>query len=634
MTRMMNKNYRALSWWIEWADLELGNPGNHDKIRCRADSFAEASADTAVIFGTHFRWDFLPYWHIVHDYLAEVASALNERGIVLFDHHSATLTHRFNSPGETREAMLNMSHHLPWAPSPEAAADWKFNGEFLNSWRCIDARTGQPAAIPQYYAQQFCINHPGFRAAYCEYLKRLLSESGISGLMCDDMIYFGGFYTCACEHCRRKLSFELPESSDVSFWGNWGDSRWIEYLTMRRHSIGEFISMVKAALPKDFPLMSCCTSGAFGGNNYSAQSIHEFARGDNLINLEICGDNPASVPVRLAGGSYQAGAAKKYQLSVIAIGYGFFPDSAGHLWALNHMTGFSTWFSTLNGRLGLSKEILAALPGDAAPIAGAFKFEKEHPELFTEPLEYECAVYFSEKTKTDSYFGVCEEGATKDYRDLIRILFSTGIRAETVFDFPEDAGQCPCVVMPSAAVLSEDEQSAMKRYLTSGGVILRFGPESPALFPVRPERDFESLEWLRKQTFDCYNPADEWRELHPGMWYNPSRNPKDLLSMLRLKMRQDLPKTDAPGFAVSIRKHSIHLLAFEYDLEIDEELEAKRKQHSHVRLIREAKPKNCAREIRCSVPVKKVYCPLGGNARIEAEEVILEGNPMYIIMEI
>ena len=628
------QHFRAVSWWVEWADLELGNPGIYDKIQRRADSFADAAVDTAIIFGTHFRWDFLPYWHILHAYFQDVSQALKERNIVLFDHHSATLTHRFKSAAETRQGMMNMIHHLPWAPSPEAAADWKFNGEYLDSWRIIDARTGQPAAIPQYYAQQFCINHPGFRAAYAKYLKQLLSETSIAGLMCDDMIYFGGFYHCACEHCRKKLSFKLPETSDASFWGNWGDARWLEYLAMRRNSVGEFLENVKAFLPEGFPLMSCCTSGAYGGNNHCAQSIHEFVRGDNIINLEICGDNPGNVPDRLAAGSYQAAASRKYGLPVIAIGYGFFPDSAGHLWALNHMTGYSTWFSTLKGRLGLSRDLLARLPDEAAPISAAFQFEKEHPELFAGSLQYECAVYFSEKTKTDSYFGACEPGATRDYRDLIRMLFSAGIRAETIFDFPDNAEDLPCVLMPSVILLSEAEKAAMKRYLKSGGTILRFGPDSPAQFPTRPEKDFESLKWLCGESFDFYNSADEWKELEFGLWYNQARNPHDLLDMLRANMKQTLPQVDARGFAVSVREKSIHLLALEYDLVIDEKLESLRRQHSHVRLIREAKPKNCASVISCSVPVKKVYCPLGGNARLEAGNVILERNPMFIIMEI
>ena len=188
--------------------------------------------------------------------------------------------------------------------------------------------------------------------------------------------------------------------------------------------------------------------------------------------------------------------------------------------------------------------------------------------------------------------------------------------------------------MPSAALLTAEEQAAMDKYLASGGVILRYGPDDLTGFPVCPEKDFESLEWLRKQTFDFYDPADEWRELERGLWYNPARNPHDLPTVLRSKMRRDLPQVEASGFSVSVRKSSIHLLAMEYDLEIDEKLEALRRQHSHVRLIREAKPKNCANEIRCSVPVEKVYCPLGGSARIESGKVVLEGNPMYVILEI
>ena len=80
---------RALSWWISWGDLEIGNSGIRDKILCRADEFAKSNADTAVLFGAHFRWDFLPYWDALHWYLRQTADALHERGIKLFDHVSS-----------------------------------------------------------------------------------------------------------------------------------------------------------------------------------------------------------------------------------------------------------------------------------------------------------------------------------------------------------------------------------------------------------------------------------------------------------------------------------------------------------------------------------------------------------------
>ncbi|MEI3004777.1 MAG: hypothetical protein V8T87_09160 [Victivallales bacterium] len=44
-------------------------------------------------------------------------------------------------------------------------------------------------------------------------------------LMCDDMVYFGGFCTCSCPCCRARLGFELPPAHDTTFWGDWGNSR-------------------------------------------------------------------------------------------------------------------------------------------------------------------------------------------------------------------------------------------------------------------------------------------------------------------------------------------------------------------------------------------------------------------------
>ena len=151
---------RALSWWVSWSDLEIGNNGIRDKILYRADEFARVNADTAVIFGAHFRWDFLPYWNTLHWYFRQTADALHERGIKLFDHHSATLTHRYDTPDELQKLMFTFMHHLPLVPSRETAAAWEFNGQKLDSWRMIDAATGKTAKIKQYSAEQFCMNHP------------------------------------------------------------------------------------------------------------------------------------------------------------------------------------------------------------------------------------------------------------------------------------------------------------------------------------------------------------------------------------------------------------------------------------------------------------------------------------------
>lgn len=620
---------RALSWWVSWKDLEIGNNGVFDDIQRRADSFAAANADTAIIFGAHFRWDYLPYWDILHYYIREVAQALDERGLQLFDHHSCTLTHRYSRPEDLRPLMFRYMRHLPLVPSGEAVSSWQYNGEFINSWRTLDARTGQPMQVKQYSAEEYCINNPGFRAAYRRYLSRLLAETGIRGLMCDDMIWFGGFYQCACPCCRARLSFRLPAADDAGFWLNWSNPRWTEYLRMRRESVGEFVEYVKESLPEKFPLMSCCTSGAYGGNNYNAQSAHEFLRGDNRLNMEICGDEPGNVCEHLASGSYHAGISRMYQVPVTAIGYGFFPDSAEHLWALNHMNGFSTWFSTLKGNLGLTHEQLAQLPDDAAPASRAFAFEKEHPELFAGEQRSVCAVYFSETTKTDSYFGACETGSTLDYRSFMFRLCKAGIPAETIFVFPENAADIPCVFLPSAPVMTAQERESMEKYLSAGGYVFAFGPDDLTTFPAHPDSRPEDLHWLTHQDFP-YEGRDEWREVRKGFFRNPSRTPSGIREIIAAHGRK-IPGIKAEGYAVALRGNTAHLLALDYEIRLHP-LDSLRKQRSSVSLTESAKPRNCGSVISAEKPMKLVYCPLGGEAVMAGNEIRLSGNPMYVII--
>lgn len=81
-----NRTLRMVSWWIRWDDLNWPSPDNMDRIRRRADEMVEAAVSTATVFGAHFRWDFLPYWEILHDYMATVAEELHNRGIQFWDH--------------------------------------------------------------------------------------------------------------------------------------------------------------------------------------------------------------------------------------------------------------------------------------------------------------------------------------------------------------------------------------------------------------------------------------------------------------------------------------------------------------------------------------------------------------------
>ena len=157
---------RMASWWITWEDLNWPDHDNLDKIKARAEGLAKADVTAAMIFGTHFRWDYLPYFTILHDYLATVAEELHKNGVKLYDHHSVNLIHRYRTREEMRHVMLDSGPHLPFSPSWEAAATWEYKGKRLNDWRMIDVKTGQPMYFTQYTGEGFCHRNPEYQEAY------------------------------------------------------------------------------------------------------------------------------------------------------------------------------------------------------------------------------------------------------------------------------------------------------------------------------------------------------------------------------------------------------------------------------------------------------------------------------------
>src|ERR1019366_2604977 len=133
--------YRAVSWWLTWEDLTWPNPELMDKIRRRADHCAASGVNCCVIFGAHFRWDFMPLWGCLHDELRFIADELHQRKILLFDHHSSMLTHRPRNREEALNIWERNRHHVPFYPSREEAAVRQFNGSLVNDWRMLDVKT-------------------------------------------------------------------------------------------------------------------------------------------------------------------------------------------------------------------------------------------------------------------------------------------------------------------------------------------------------------------------------------------------------------------------------------------------------------------------------------------------------------
>ena len=472
--------YRAASWWLTPEDLTWPSDELMEKIRRRADRCLANGVNCCLVFGVHLRWDFLPVWGRIHDLLHFVADELHQRRILLIDHHSNCVVHRARNREEALNITRRNRHHVPFYPSMEAAAEWQFNGSRLNDWRMIDVATGQPVYLPAYNAEQFCMNNPAFRQSYVQYVRRLLAETGIDGLMSDDGIFYAGWQACACGYCKQRFEKQyghrLPPVTDKSFWGNRGSAAFGDWIDMRYRTSGDFLAEIKKALPPGFPFLSCCSSSEGYALPAYGMSYQDFIRSCNIVLLEMAGSTPSTSGTwdnRIPSQMLHLGIARANRAPCLGLGYGFFPDTAFFVWALNKFLGADTWFSTLKGRLNAPQSQLDALADDPDLVGEGYLWEKAHPQLFKGDVDTDVAVLFSRATR--DYYGQCPEDYVTDYYATCLQLLHAAVPYEVVTGIPA-FGKTRRLLLSSALCLSPDERSLLLRFVEAGGTVIATGP--------------------------------------------------------------------------------------------------------------------------------------------------------------
>ena len=646
------QGYRLVSWWIKWEDLNWPNQDTLDRIRRRADQVAAANANAAIVFGTHFRWDWLPFFEILHDYLATVASELHSRGIKFFDHHSVNLVHRYDTREEMRHTILHSGPHLPFSPSRSAAKDWEFHGRKLNDWRMIDILTGKPRYFPGYSAEGFCHRNLEFISAHMEYVRKLIADTGIDGLMSDDTVYYGGYSACGCRYCRTEFKartgLELPDPSDTAFWGNWRNPAWKAWIDLRFDAAALFHKNLHTVMPEGFMHASCCPGSTVANSNNIACDARHFLEGTNYQHLEMVGNTPpykhdsgtVNYPIahHFINAAHHSAAAKEAHARCYGNGYGFCEATANIVWAVNKCLGSDCWFSTLKGRLGLPDSILATLPDDASPAGRAFTFEAEHPELFDSEPIHQFGVYFSYETRNHTCFGNLVNGYSKDFTATMTRFFNSGLSAAAVLTMPEDTREFKLLVLPSALKLTDDELRKLRRFTAAGGTVLATGPcgipgaESSWQLPDSAGEKFwngvsaitgwksTGENWARQEIPVPDLSQAQWREIEPGVFQHPARLGDGVIdeSLLELvhKYLSPLPVElrGADGYLSIVRRNAsgyiVHLLAADYDTDIDHHLDEIRFHRSRINLITKVEAVNTSPRIELATELAaEVFTP-------------------------
>ena len=648
---------RLVNWWVRFEDLNWPSPDNMDRVKRRAEKMAEANITSAVIFGCHFRWDYLPYFTLLHDHIATIAEELHKYNIELFDRHSVNLIHRYDTAEQMRHVMLHSGPHIPFSPSREAAACWEYKGKRLNDWRMLDVKTGDILYFPQYAAEGFCYNNPEFIEAYCDYAKRLVADTGIDGLAAEDPTHYMHFLSCGCDHCRRELKqrtgIDLPTYEDRSFWGNWDNPAWKEWIDMRFESGKRFFEKLMPQLPKDFPVTTCGSDSASAGMNGKASDARTYSAGGvNYVHCEWSGNTPpykhdpvtSNSPIsrRLVSSSHHMAVAREGGLRCFTTGYGFTEPVANVIWALNKTLDQDCCFSTLKARLGLPQTILDTLPEEYDVVKKPYAFEKAHPELFEAEHIGQVGVYFSYETRNHTLYGNMDKGYYKDYSGALNLLLKNGLSPHTVFTIPKDAEKYPVILLSGVAAMKDDEKLAVRRYLSSGGKIIAVGPcdldgcENTWVIPVKPDIAaaddfFDTIEygvwhhdakWVKEMELAPTQDAFTWIEPLNGLLYQPHRIHEgavgeEVLGLCR-KYCKPLPVqiTKNEGYAVTTFRNEsgvvVQLLATEYDTDIDHHLDEIRFHRSRVNFINKAEPVGVTQLIRGkSETLPLVYTPFG-----------------------
>lgn len=112
---------RIASWWNTIEDLQWSQKSIRDKIKRRAEAFAEAQIDMVVNYGFHIRFDFANYFGQLHGLMANVCEELHQYGIKFMDHYSCNHVQRPRNEDDFHKLHRSHRHHVLLFHDPIAA---------------------------------------------------------------------------------------------------------------------------------------------------------------------------------------------------------------------------------------------------------------------------------------------------------------------------------------------------------------------------------------------------------------------------------------------------------------------------------------------------------------------------------
>ena len=510
---------RIASWWTTIEDLQWSQKSIRDKIKRRAEAFAEAKIDMAVNFGFHIRFDFADYFGQLHGFMANVCEELHKYDIKFMDHYSCNHVQRPKNEDDFHKLHWSHRHHVLLFHDPIAAKYAQYEGHLFQAICEVDVRDGSRGYSMQYQMEAFCHNNPGFLDMHVKYLKRLLNEVPIDAIQVDDMCDYVGLAACGCKYCRERFKRDydraIPPFDDKSFWGDtskpmlqWGNydnPDFRDFLHMKVDGIVDHVKLVKMTVG-GMPLMSCCSSTGPIVLNSISLNLERMAPYLDFFMLENVGKNIRSIDwVRMdAEALHQKDIARQRgNVPAIALSYTIYEKGAYLGWALSRFWGVANWSSTLTQRL-------IEDPADAGEMEEVIH-EWNNWEVDNSDLDYRKGKDLVEvRLVSNSY---CRDNGWRDeegkeHWDRLKawsgllVKHNVGyrfVRTDELGDATALKQESTPLILDGVASVSDRQFKALSSYLATGGKAWLALP-----FGTHDERGFERSAPLSKQLLKAY----------------------------------------------------------------------------------------------------------------------------------
>ncbi len=435
----------AMPWRFEGAVFALGMDlhsvfqefNTPERIGRRLDELKEQGAGIIMVEGLHARHLYPESWARMRSNVAAIVKAAHARGIKVIDHYDIPLVwHRGNG-------LRYLTENVAWMQRSIYGGGVARGVNFL---------------------------HPEFKAAYFQQMKAYVKETGIDGVMLDEVSFFGrefDFSPATRQQFKEATGLVIPIDERNSIINNFRSATWKSWLQWRNEAVRDWYAELRAALREikpDFSIMRYTTnSGVTNATNFiqAGADLFTSAQSIDFVGCEVMSRNVLqSYRANFTYRRFFSGFRTLSNHPIYGLIYSDNPDIQSFGWALLNMNAQTIW-------------TYAELPKEQRK----YLYWRDNMNLKEAVDLADVGMIYSESTRN----WALTDAKARHHQDalgLSQLLAKDHVQHEFLFEAAIDDERLDAyrlVIAPDVACLSDRALEALLRYVERGGRLMISG---------------------------------------------------------------------------------------------------------------------------------------------------------------